>query len=326
MGQRANMVVVRDGAWRLYYDHWCAGRLDVELFWGPEPATEFIEQRAAVDNDDWLDEVWCEGAAIVDHDRRVLVFFGGEKIAFDVPLRRAQLALMGETWPGWTIRWANEGIVTIGAYLELPSARFLDTCEADPQERFRAWSDPGDPSGTLLTVKKDGVTTARHVTGDEESLRLGPTHLDILREVAGAPSLEITGDMPTGGVHLDFDTREAAVWWADWAPVMEARFTAAWPGWTIEWLGDRYERHIALAGIDIRLPETPCAALQTKVIEGLRVACHSPASNPALDLLKKDPTTRINPATNEARGSVGDESAKRRILDDLASRLPIGLQ
>lgn len=326
MGQRAHFVVVRNGAWRLYYDHWCASRLDVELFWGPELATAFIEQRSAVDSDDWLDEVWCEGAAIVDHDRRVLVFFGGERVAFDVPFRRAQLALMGETWPGWTIRWANEGIVAIGAYLDLPSARFLDLREADPVERFRVWTDSGYSSGVLLTVAKDEVTTARRVRGDQESLQLGPTQLDILSEVAGVHSIEWTGGMPTGGVHLDFDSRRAAVWWADWAPAMEARFTAAWPGWTVEWLGDRYERHLALAGIDIRLPEQPQAALQAEVIKFLRAACHSPASNPALELLKRDPKGTINPATNEARGSVGEQSGKRRILDDLASRLPIGLQ
>jgi hypothetical protein len=31
MEQRANLVVVNDGDWQLYYDHWCANRLDIEL-------------------------------------------------------------------------------------------------------------------------------------------------------------------------------------------------------------------------------------------------------------------------------------------------------
>ena len=48
MGQHANLVIVRGGARRLYYDHWCANRLDVELFWGPALAVEFIEQREAL--------------------------------------------------------------------------------------------------------------------------------------------------------------------------------------------------------------------------------------------------------------------------------------
>jgi len=104
MGQRANLIVGQQGRWRLYYDHWCANRLDVELFWGPEPARRFIEQFDAVDESRWLDEVWCEGAAVPDLDDRVLVFFGGEDIIGDITLRRTHLSLMRDMWPGWQIK------------------------------------------------------------------------------------------------------------------------------------------------------------------------------------------------------------------------------
>lgn len=106
MGQRANLVIVRRGDWRLYYDHWCANRLDIELFWGPRLAAELIEQRAPLDDrQGWLDEVWCEGAAVLDEDRQVLLWFGGEDVLYDIPLRRAFLELMRCQWPGWEVRW-----------------------------------------------------------------------------------------------------------------------------------------------------------------------------------------------------------------------------
>src|SRR5438874_1905161 len=118
MGQRANLVVVRNGAWKLFYDHWCANRLDTELFWGPGLATQFIEQRAALeDRNDWLDEVWAEGAAIVDHDHQTLLWYGGEDILYDIPRRRVLLEMMQSQWPAWMIRWAAGGIAEIGAYV-----------------------------------------------------------------------------------------------------------------------------------------------------------------------------------------------------------------
>jgi hypothetical protein len=67
MGQRANLLIIESGRGTLYYDHWCANRLDDELFWGPEEALHFIRQRDPIGADGWLDEVWCEGAAVVRH-------------------------------------------------------------------------------------------------------------------------------------------------------------------------------------------------------------------------------------------------------------------
>ena len=101
MGQRANLVIYKNRDWSLYYDHWCANRLDIELFWGPESATEFVKQRSPLDDrDDWLDEVWCEGGALIDHDSQLLLWFGGEDIIYDIPLRRAFLELMTYRWKG----------------------------------------------------------------------------------------------------------------------------------------------------------------------------------------------------------------------------------
>jgi hypothetical protein len=89
VGQRANLVSRNHGGWTLHYSHWAANRLDVELFWGPEHAREFIESQTQVNRDDWLDTNWCEGAALLDTDERTLLWWGGEDILYDVPLRRS---------------------------------------------------------------------------------------------------------------------------------------------------------------------------------------------------------------------------------------------
>lgn len=321
MGQRANLVVVQNGGWCLYYDHWCANRLDVELFWSPEDALWFIEQCDPAEPSAWLDEIWCEGAALVDLDRRVLLFYGGEDLLWDIPLRRAHLALMRETWHGWEIRWADEGIVSVSAYLSLPRETFLDA-ERSGRGPFEVLSEFPEDNLTLLTVAAEGATTARRVYGEAEMLEGGPGALGDVIDQEGVRALEWSGEMPTGGLHLDVDRHALAFWWAHVTPAIEDRVAAAWPGWTATWLRDRYEAQLELAGLDIRLPVRPLAALQAERLAALRRSCHHEARNPSRELAARVGATEINPATDAARGSVGDPAGKLKILDDLSRRLP----
>ncbi|MCD9872531.1 hypothetical protein [Streptomyces guryensis] len=64
-------MVVDNGAWQRYYSHWAAHRVVDDLLPGPVAATRCF--RANREIDEWLDDVWCEGAALVDHDRRILL-------------------------------------------------------------------------------------------------------------------------------------------------------------------------------------------------------------------------------------------------------------
>ena len=58
MGQRANLIIVQDGQYDLFYTHWAANTLERDLFWSPEFATAFIQMHRKVDEScGWLDEV-----------------------------------------------------------------------------------------------------------------------------------------------------------------------------------------------------------------------------------------------------------------------------
>ena len=52
---------------------------------------EFIRVQDQVGDDEWLDDIWAEGGAVLDRDRSALLFFGGEDVRYDVPLRRLYL-------------------------------------------------------------------------------------------------------------------------------------------------------------------------------------------------------------------------------------------
>jgi hypothetical protein len=322
MGQRANLVVLRDGDWRLYYDHWCANRLDVELFWGPELALQFIEQRD--DDIGWLDDVWCEGAVLLDLDQRVLLFFGGEDVYYDIPLRRAHLALMSANWPEWNIRWAHEGIVSIGDYLKLDRVQFLTGKGPEADGRFTCLTDYPEDNSTLLTIAETGSVAALQGEGNIELLELGPLALEDVRAAPETAPLIWKGQFPGEGVHFDFDRRILSFWSAGTLASIE-KIAAAWPGWKVNWLRDDFESHIALSGLDIRLPYRPFAELQAECIETLRRRHNKEAGNPARALQQRlGETAEVNPATDIFRGSVASGDEKLELLDHLSRQLPIG--
>jgi hypothetical protein len=322
VGHRANLVVVRDGKWRLYYDHWCANRLDADLFWGPELAQRFIEQ--CRDDLGWLDDVWCEGAALLDLDKRVLLFFGGEDIKYDLLPRRALLALMSINWPDWEIRWAHEHIVSLARYLDLDPAPFITDRSCDGDSKFAILQEYPEDNTTLLTLTRAGETIAFRVAGGIEVLAQGAKTLDDLDPACAMSVLRWEGGFPSDGAHLDFDHKSLSFWSS--SPIASpASVQTGWPGWTANWLRDDVESHLARAGLDIQLPYRPLAELQGEIIESLRRSHHHEGSNPARKLLKTmGEDAKLNPATDIFRGSAGSGEQKLALLDRLASQLPIG--
>lgn len=330
MGQRCNLVIVRDGDWRLYYDHWAANRLDAELFFGPAAATAFIEARdPQPDRRDWLDEVWAEGGAVIDHDKRALIWYGGEDILYDIPRRRSLLALMRVTWPGWQLRWAAGGIAELGALFGLDPAAFTTRAPESFHGDFTFNAADPDGNDTLVTTRRAGRLRVGRTHGFEAILT-GPRLTAALHRLARHDRLDWTGPFPTAGIHLDEDTRTLGLWCAPETCDLEARLTRAWPGWRCLWWRDAYEPHLAAAAADITLPAIDLAALQRDLIATLREQCHHEARNPAresLAALQREGTLQgpieLNPFTDITRASAGDPIEKHRLLDALEARLPI---
>lgn len=173
MGQRATLFVVAEAGTELYYSHWRANTLDRDLFWGPEVATAFARaQRSEAEGASLLDDVWCEGAAVVDHTMRTLLWFGGEGTCYSVPRRRLYCRMMRFFWPGWTILWAYEGSADIADYLGIPQDR---VCRADyhQSENLPAVLDtPENPgwSSTMISIRQEGRTRFLATTSDLEFL------------------------------------------------------------------------------------------------------------------------------------------------------------
>ena len=120
--------------------------------------------------------------------------------------------------------------------------------------------------------------------------------------------------------------------WNELGEVLDA-FSAAWNAAPPEpKIGDflpdtpRTLRGLALvelikADLEIRLPTRSAPELRSARLADLRRQCHHNAVNPARELARRFRATDINPATDETRGSVGEQAEKLRLLDELSRHL-----
>jgi hypothetical protein len=287
MGQRANLIVVENGAYELYYSHWCANTLPRDLFWGPDHALSFVRIQRRVDESGWLDEVWAEGGAVVDLDRRLLLLYGGEDLNYEVPIRRLYLALLRAVWEPWTVRWAHEGIAEIAEYVGYPRSRVL--VEPKEVDTLSSIAPPKDPKWTEIVmsfVGDDGATKLFPLAeGVKSYLLRGSVLADLARRTKGMAELDVaaTGaEFPRGGFHVNARERTVDFWCAaEWADA-PARVAAVWPGWEARWQRDRFEAQLDLCGARLRFPYLSRETLEARIGEML---LHEPSASPVDGLL-----------------------------------------
>ncbi|GAA2688960.1 hypothetical protein GCM10010400_62260 [Streptomyces aculeolatus] len=251
MGARANYVLVRDGDWRLHYSHWGASGIDAQLLDGPRSASRFIAAQREVPRDDWLDERWCEGAALADHDARELLFFTWH--LEDYVHRRALFAVLARTWPGWRVRWAYGGLEDFAAYVGVDAALVRSdraTAEPEPPETSElAPIEPGSEEIALAVTVADGGgdggsgggVRAYAVFADdlEDLLDRGP---ELAGQLSPAALTDRIPTIPEGGVHLDTVHRRVCGWTLQHvAGAARATVLPRWPGWEWTFWADRYE-------------------------------------------------------------------------------------
>lgn len=234
MGDRANYVIVQNGRWDLYYSHWGAIALHVDLLAGPAAATRFIRAQRVVEpnTNGWLDDVWCEGAALVDHDRRRLCFFTWHHDGHDE--RAAILTVLARTWPGWRIDWAYDGLADLVRYVGQDAA--IVRTESDPEPDPVAADE--DQVRCLVTVADSDVPPRAYALGwdAEEVIVYGPALLGRLPADGLRTRCAV---IPESGVHLDPATRSAGVWTVRSLNGALDQPERLWPGWRWEMWNDR---------------------------------------------------------------------------------------
>ncbi|MGW3772622.1 hypothetical protein [Actinomadura verrucosospora] len=275
MGARANFALIDGNGLRLHYSHWAADSVCSVLAAGPAAAGRFISAQQCLDDParDWLDDGWAEGGAVLDHTTRRLMFYG-DQLTAEVPCKRAYLSLLALTWPGWTVRWAYDGIGDLAAAAGVDRAVVR---RPDEEERDL----PGEAEADLewevhlLTVRAAGRVTAYPLFSEVHTAWQGPGLLERL-PAGGRPRLDL-GTIPSGGLHVDAAARTAGAWLSHHGTGLVPELEGLWPGWRVEFWEDRYEEQVARCEGAVTVPDADPAAALDEVLAGMaRARGHDP--------------------------------------------------
>jgi hypothetical protein len=325
MGARANFALIDAGGMRLHYSHWGADMVCSALAAGPNPAARFIAAQHRCDDPrrDWMDDVWAEGGAVVDRTTRRLVFYG-DQLMLELPCKRAFLALLEQMWPGWTVRWAYDGIGDLAA-----AAGVDRSAVRAPDEEERLLPEETvtdlDEEVHLLTVRTPEGCVAYPLGWYVHTAWQGPALLD--RLPAGGRSRLDLREIPSGGLHVDTGARTAGVWINGSRTGLVPALGGLWPGWRVEFWEDRYEEQLARCGGTVTAPGADLAAALDEVVATLGARRGDDPARRMLDFAGEvagDRRVELNPLFTAHRpvdASPGEWEAVLRAAAGLRARL-----
>ncbi|MFC4101312.1 hypothetical protein [Paenibacillus xanthanilyticus] len=329
MGQRANLLIVRNQSYELFYSHWCANTLPTDLFWGEQFAIPFVEMQRKVDESGWLDDVWAEGGAVIDLDLKKLVLYGGEDILCDIPLRNLYLDLLRCTWHGWEVQWAYEGIVDLATYVGYPkgnvltksSAERVDIRFAPPEEK--SWVN----MVASITFSHDDLLLFP-LWGDlDEYLSYGPDLIPNIDRTYGYKRMSLeewTPTFPEAGFHMDLRTKRLAYWHAKDMPNLSHVLQSTWFDWeVIHHFGD-YESQLRSTNGLLKFQDVN----RRKLLGELKVLLLRESSNPLdaiASIVKKEAdagkSVEVNPYALRNNRYEIPKPIKEEILDKAITSL-----
>lgn len=117
MGDRANVIVIREnGTHELYRTGWAVG-IDLDLLEGPTPVLAMLP--GLRQDGWWLNDTMAQGGILLDLGRKVLLFFAWEGPSTELRHRAAVFELIRAAWPGWEVRWLYGGSAELREYVGL---------------------------------------------------------------------------------------------------------------------------------------------------------------------------------------------------------------
>jgi hypothetical protein len=235
MGNRANIVVVENQDWQLYYSHWGGCRMLDMLIGGPDLALRYARSLRPCAKTEWTDPTWADGGAVIDLDRRRLLFFG-EELMVEMNERRPLLAVLADLWPGYQIGWAYDGTVEIAGYVGAP----LHGLGWDKRPTVRLTRDRDALCHLVSVVNAEGELRFWPLWWHLSKAWLGPELLDVLPG-RGIKKL-VLNKIPEGGTHIDVSAKTVGVWQTADTMGIFHELPDLWAGWQTECWEDRFER------------------------------------------------------------------------------------
>jgi hypothetical protein len=162
VGSRVHWIVIRNGhVTNRRLDGGAGMGLDYALGAGPEPAASHWDDRGELDRS-WTGDRG-EGGALIDADRRVLLFFTTQA---PPAYRAAMLSGYRRVWAGWQVRWADGGLADFARYVGVePAAARLPGPPKVPGQAPAA-PDADNNVGDVSDVDAGDVAEALGVLAD----------------------------------------------------------------------------------------------------------------------------------------------------------------
>ncbi len=265
MGHRANLVIVTETGYELYYDHWIAHTLPFQVFWGPEHALKLIRMQAQRDPDQWTDPVFAESGILIDPFEKVVLLFGGNYLEYELSFQAVFVECMRYQWAGWNIQWAYGQLHDFADYLGifqifcqqfslLDNRRDCLDQAAVPQFQML---NTDDPVCTLLSIRfdyerlyffplQDGIFNLLYAPLDA---------YEALQQHEYYQTFDLSLAHNTFGecLHLDLQQQVVHVWSADINPNLQFA-PHPWAGWNLRHYGYDFSQYHQIVDQQVILP------------------------------------------------------------------------
>lgn len=338
MGHRCNLVIIENGKVTVYYDHWAANILHVELLWGSELARKFIEERDAKPNS-WLDDSWSEGGCVVDFDSKHLLWYGGEDILYAPELNLISQELLERQWTGWTIEWAKDGIFDLarkaGVAIEAVSSNRQRGAEIlGLPYIYESETDKFFYADNVISVIQHGKLSWAILKGNIECLKNNDVTFESIASLVHAfceeafeqgKALDPNWGNLIWGAHFDADSRSMEYWNPNPSEGLKLTVAQQFEGWAIVDHGPNYLWHEAL----VPTKDWPSMNVKKKLdlIQSYRRITSQNRTNPILNFLtsmSNDDQKNIRINTHALERRKGDRNllqAKTNILNELEAHV-----
>lgn len=253
MGNRANFVIVENSDWQLYYSHWAGCRMLDALIGGPDHALRYVQSLRGCPKDEWVDPLWADGGAVLDLDRRRLLFFGDE-LMVQMNERRAVMTVLATLWPDYSIGWAYDGTVELAGYVGAEVRPYV----WETRPALQLAENRSELSQVVSVLDGDGRLRLWPLRWHRSKVWHGAGLLDVLPG-RGVKGLTL-GKLPDGGVHIDVPRKAVGVWQiADTMGIFHA-LSDIWDGWQTACWEDRFEEQVRRCQGALRVPQVDLVA------------------------------------------------------------------
>ncbi len=247
MSQRANYILKQGDIITIYFSQWGGGQIACQLLAGPADFLDIVKDNEVVE--ELTPFPWLEGFAIIDTDKKDLVFHESAYLN-QTTARREYLKLLEGLWPGWDLIFAENycGVLEDAADQDYSKKHSEDDLKIKPVEKL-AKSDPDYSNlAVLLTDESDNKQIFYFESGPDQFILNGPELIPFLQSrKPGEPLHESESDFLCVIV---INLPEKRIILNESIPLLREKLTGTWPGWEIIVSDIGYIGHLENNGIN----------------------------------------------------------------------------